>query len=74
MSSLIIERMLGGDTNLSGDTYVRVKWGGYPSSYNSWVLKSSLVESHEAETDGQLACPEDRSKFISASDAVAVRL
>jgi len=71
MSSFIIEIILGEDVNLLGDTYVRVKWEGYPSSYNSWVLKSSLVEGEEVGTDSQLTCSEDRSNFVSASDAVA---
>jgi len=42
--SYIVEEIVGKDVNLMGDEYVRVKWAGYPSSCNSWILKSSIVE------------------------------
>jgi len=49
----------------------RVKWEGYPDSYNSWILKSRLMEGSNVEDDSQPECPADKGNFISASDAVA---
>jgi len=71
MSSFVIEKIIGEHVNLLIDTHVRVKWEGYPDSYNSWILKSSLEENSDIEDDGQPECPADRGNFISASHAIA---
>jgi len=71
MSSFVVEKIIGEDTNLLGDTNVRVKWEGYPESYNSWILKSSLMEGSNVGDDSQPECPVDKGNFMSASDAVA---
>jgi len=71
MAAFVIEKIIKEDVNLLGDTYVRVKWEGFPDSYNSWILKSSLEENSDSTDDAQPECPADRGNFISASDAIA---
>jgi len=68
--SYTVEKILGEDVNLLGDRYVRVKWAGYPDSYNSWILKSDIVDG-ETDESAQQSCSVERGNFISASDAVA---
>jgi len=68
----VVEKVLGEDVNLLGDCYVRVKWEGYPESYNSWILKSSIMEGQGDQEEGDSSeCLVERGNFISASDAVA---
>jgi len=70
--SYVVEEIVGEDVNLMGDEYVRVKWAGYPSSYNSWILKSSILEGGEIDEGGvQQTGSVERGNYISASDAVA---
>jgi len=66
----VVEKVLGEDVNLLGDCYVRVKWEGYPESYNSWILKSSIMEGDQDQGEEE-ECLVERGNFISASDAVA---
>jgi len=73
-SSYVIERIIEERVNMMGDLYARVKWQGYPDSYNSWILKSTLIDNSQEieETDSQTDEDTiDRTNFISASDAVA---
>jgi len=69
----MIESIIEEQVNLMGDLYARVKWQGYPS-YNSWILKYTLIDNSQEieDTDNQTGEDTvDRTNLISASDAVA---
>jgi len=52
---IICDSIIEEQVNLMGDLYARVKWQGYPDSYNSWILKSTLIDNSQEieDTDNQ---------------------